>query len=47
MSASADDMEVRDVQRVEVQQDWKTQYRLLFDPHHNLEERILGEQFLG
>jgi len=47
VSASADDMEVRDVQRVEVQQDWKARYRLLFDPHHNLEERILGEQFLA
>jgi NAD+ kinase len=47
VSASADDHEVRDVQRVEVYQDVKTQYRLLFDPHHNLEERILGEQFLA
>ncbi|MBX9804849.1 MAG: NAD kinase [Alphaproteobacteria bacterium] len=46
VSASADDLEVRDVQRVEIHQDPKTQYRLLFDPHHNLEERILGEQFL-
>lgn len=46
VSASADDVEVRNVQRVEVQQDWKARYRLLFDPHHNLEERILGEQFL-
>lgn len=46
VSASADDYEVRDVQRVEVYQDVETQYRLLFDPHHNLEERILGEQFL-
>ncbi len=46
VSASADDHEVRDVQRVEVCQDAKTRYRLLFDPQHNLEERILGEQFL-
>ena len=46
VSASADDLEVRDVQKVEVCQDSKTQYRLLFDPDHNLEERILGEQFL-
>jgi NAD+ kinase len=46
VSASADDFEVRHVQRVEIYQDSKTKYRLLFDPHHNLEERILGEQFL-
>ena len=46
VSASADDLEVRDVQKVEVCQDSKTQYRLLFDPDHNLDERILGEQFL-
>ncbi len=47
VSASADDHEVRNVQRVEIYQDAETQYRLLFDPHHNLEERILGEQFLA
>jgi NAD+ kinase len=46
VSASADSQEVRDVQKVEVYQDPKTSYRLLFDPHHNLEDRILGEQFL-
>ena len=46
VSASADDLEVRNVQRVDIHQDSKTRYRLLFDPHHNLEERILGEQFL-
>lgn len=46
VSASADDHEVRDVQKVEIHQDIQAQYRLLFDPHHNLEERILGEQFL-
>jgi NAD+ kinase len=46
VSATADDHEVRDVQKVEVQQDYQSRYRLLFDPHHNLEERILGEQFL-
>jgi len=46
VSASADDYEVRNIQKVEVYQDPQTRYRLLFDPHHNLEERILGEQFL-
>jgi NAD+ kinase len=46
VSASADDYEVRNIQKVEIYQDPQTRYRLLFDPHHNLEERILGEQFL-
>lgn len=45
VSASADGHEVRNVQQVEISQDRQSQYRLLFDPHHNLEERILGEQF--
>lgn len=47
VSATADDYEVRDVHQVDVFQDTQTQYRLLFDQHHNLEERILGEQFLS
>jgi NAD+ kinase len=46
VSAAADGLEVRDVRKVEIYQDRKTRYRLLFDPDHNLEERILGEQFL-
>jgi len=47
VSASADGLEVRNVQRVDIHQDPKARYRLLFDPQHNLEERILGEQFLA
>lgn len=46
VSAAADGLEVRDVRKVEICQDRKTRYHLLFDPDHNLEERILGEQFL-
>jgi NAD+ kinase len=46
VSASADDHEVRNVHKVEISQDFQTQYRLLFDPDHNLEERIISEQFL-
>jgi len=46
VSATADDFEVRHVKQVHIQQDSQISYRLLFDPHHNLEERILGEQFL-
>jgi len=45
VSATADDQEVRDVQQVKIYQDAHVKYRLLFDPHHDLEERILGEQF--
>jgi NAD+ kinase len=46
VSASADGYEVRNAQQVEICQDFQARYRLLFDPHHNLEERILGEQFV-
>jgi NAD+ kinase len=45
VSASADDGEVRNVSQVDVHQDLTRLYCLLFDPDHNLEERILGEQF--
>jgi len=46
VSAVADYTEVRDVARVEVAEDRTTSLTLLFDPEHNLEERILKEQFL-
>ena len=46
VSATADFTEVRDVVRVEVRQDPDRQLRLLFDQEHNLEERILREQFV-
>jgi NAD+ kinase len=36
---------VRDVARVEVREDRSVSLTLLFDPEHNLEERILKEQF--
>ena len=45
VSAVADSVEVRDVIRVEVAPDEHRSVRLLFDPEHNLEERILKEQF--
>ncbi len=45
VSATADYTEVRDVVRVDISQDAATELRLLFDPEHNLEERILSEQF--
>ena len=46
VSATADAFEVRDVRRVEISIDPSLSYQLLFDPDHNLEERILNEQFL-
>ncbi len=46
VSATADYDEVRNVQSVLVRQHPDAQYRLLFDPEHSLDERILNEQFL-
>ncbi len=43
--AVADNLEVRDVRRVEVAEAGEVKLRLLFDPERNLEERILKEQF--
>jgi NAD+ kinase len=45
VSAVGDFTEVRDVARVEVREDRSVSLTLLFDPEHNLEERILKEQF--
>jgi NAD+ kinase len=44
-AAAADHDEVRDVRRVEVLSDKTISMRMLFDPGHSLEERILREQF--
>jgi len=45
VSAVADYTEVRDVVKVTVSEDRSVVLKLLFDPEHNLEERILREQF--
>lgn len=45
VSATADYDEVRDIASVEVRQKRDVTHRLLFDPEHSLEERILSEQF--
>ena len=45
VSATADAYEVRDVVRVDAYEDKNTVLKLLFDPAHSLEERILNEQF--
>jgi NAD+ kinase len=46
VSAVADYTEVRRVQRVVIREDRDVSLHLLFDPEHNLEERIIKEQFL-
>ncbi|OHE80082.1 MAG: NAD kinase [Lysobacterales bacterium GWF1_69_6] len=45
VSATADSHEVRDVAEIEVREAAERTVTLLFDPEHNLEERILNEQF--
>jgi len=47
VSAVADFTEVRDVLSVTVRERRDIQLTLLFDPEHNLEERVLKEQFLS
>ena len=46
VSATADYTELRGIVRVAVREDASTSLHLLFDPEHNLEQRILQEQFL-
>jgi NAD+ kinase len=46
VSAVADYTEIRDVMEVEVWEDRSITLTLLFDPEHNMEERILKEQFV-
>lgn len=46
VSATADSHEVRDVVEVTIRESSDRTVTLLFDPEHNLEERILSEQFV-
>jgi NAD+ kinase len=45
VSAVADDFEVRDVTAVDVEEDRSISMTMLYDAGHNLDERILAEQF--
>jgi len=45
VSATADSNEIRDVVEVTISESRETTVTLLFDPEHNLEDRILNEQF--
>ena len=47
VSVSADFTEIRNIVSVEVKQRSDLFPKILFDPEHNLEERILKEQFLS
>jgi len=44
--ASADSSEVRDVRRVDISSATDITHRILFDPGHGLEERLIREQFI-
>ncbi len=46
VAAVADSFEVRDVARVVVRESRAHHCTIMFDPEHNLEERILREQFM-
>ena len=46
VSVTADSHEVRDVVEVTIRESRERMVTLLFDPEHNLEERILSEQFM-
>jgi len=45
VSATADGTEIRDVAQVDIREDRSVSLTFLFDPEHNLEERVLKEQF--
>lgn len=47
VSAVADFTEIRDVSSVDIREDRSIGIDLMFDPEHNLEERIIAEQFLS
>ena len=46
VSATADYNEVRNVTEVTIGEDRNRKFKILFDPNHSLEERIIREQFL-
>jgi NAD+ kinase len=45
VSATADSNEIRDIVEVTIRESREQTVSLLFDPEHNLEDRILNEQF--
>ena len=45
VSATADATEVRSIKTVSVEEDRSIKLDILYDPDHNLDERVLKEQF--
>ena len=46
VAAVADSSEVRDAVRIEIESMAGISHRILFDPGHGLEERLIQEQFV-
>jgi len=44
--ADADSRSVEDVLSVEIRSEPDVRHRILFDPGHGLDERLIGEQFV-
>lgn len=47
VSATADSTSVQNVKEVEIFEDRSLSFKILFDPNHSLEERIIREQFIN
>lgn len=47
VSAMADNFEILNVTEVDIEKDKSTELKILFDADHNLDERILNEQFVN
>lgn len=47
VSAEADYTDIPRIRKATIRENRKIAFRLLFDPEHNLEQRILAEQFLS
>ena len=47
VSATADSKEVKNVKEVVIFEDRSIAFKILFDPNHSLEERIIREQFIN
>ena len=43
--ADADSIQFNDIDWVEIRSDPEIRHRILFDPGHGLEERVISEQF--
>ena len=47
VSVTADSNEVKNIKEVSIFEDRSIKFRILFDPNHSLEERIIREQFVN